>query len=180
MTSPKTSYMNKYLVQTIQAIKVVLRDRKYLIGFILVSISTFWLFIYIPVKNIPGNDFAFQLSIMSKQDFLLLAILSLLTSLSVTMNVYPVRNKPSVKAGISLAGQSGTGLLSGIVGFLFGTATCASCVASIFGFLGVGAVFFLLDHRVLIVSLAILLLLISLYFTSRRVLGICDNCKVKQ
>lgn len=66
----------RQITQIIQVIKVVLKDRKYLVGFVFLSLAIFWLFIYIPVKNIPGNDFAFQLSIMTIQDKVLMGLLS--------------------------------------------------------------------------------------------------------
>lgn len=170
--------MNK-LNQIILAIKVVLRDKKYLAAFLFLSVAIFWLFIYIPVKNIPGNDFAFQLSIMTLQDKILLVILSLLVSLSIVMNVYAFKLKRSAKVGISMVGQGGGGLFSGAAASIFGTATCASCVASIFGFLGTGGVLFLLEYRTQIVLVSAVLLLISIYFTSAKVLGVCKSCGVK-
>lgn len=165
--------------QTILAIKVVLRNKNYLAGFIVLSLGIFWLFIYIPVKNIPGNDFAFQLSIMTLQDKLLSGLLAVLVSLSLVMNVYAFKLKRSTKIGISMVGQGGGGLFSGIVASVFGTATCAACISSIFGFLGTGGVLFLLEYRTQIVLASIVLLLISLYFTSAKVLGICKSCGVK-
>lgn len=126
--------------QTILAIKVILRNKNYLAGFIVLSIAIFWLFIYIPVKNIPGNDFTFQLSIMTLQDKLLSGLLSVLVSLSLVMNVYAFRLQRSAKVGISMVGQGGGGLFSGVIGSIFGTATCAACVSSIFGFLGIDGV----------------------------------------
>lgn len=165
--------------QTILAIKLVLRNKNYLAGFIVLSLAIFWLFIYIPVKNIPGNDFTFQLSIMTLQDKLLSGLLSVLVSLSLVMNVYAFKLKRSAKVGISMVGQGGGGLFSGIVASVFGTATCAVCVSSLFGFLGTGGVLFLLEYRTQIVLASIVLLLISLYFTSAKVLGICKSCGIK-
>lgn len=165
--------------QTILAIKLVLRNKNYLVGFIVLSLVIFWLFIYIPVKNIPGNDFTFQLSIMTLEDKLLSGLLSVLVSLSLVMNVYAFKLKRSAKVGISMLGQSGGGLFSGIVASVFGTATCAACVSSLFGFLGTGGVLFLLEYRTQIVLVSIILLLISLYFISAKVVGICKSCGVR-
>lgn len=165
--------------QTILAIKLVLGNKNYLAGFIVLSLVIFWLFIYIPVKNIPGNDFTFQLSIMTLQDKLLSGLLSVLVSLSLVMNVYAFKLKRSAKVGISMLGQSGGGLFSGIVASVFGTATCAACVSSLFGFLGTGGVLFLLEYRTQIVLVSIILLLISLYFISAKVVGICKSCGVR-
>lgn len=165
--------------QTILAVKIVLKDKKYLAAFLFLSAAIFWLFIYIPVRNIPGNDFAFQLSIMTFWDKILMGLLSILVALSILMNIYAFKLKRSAKVGISMVGQGGGGLFSGVVASVFGTATCTACVASIFGFLGTGGVLFLLEYRTQIVLISIVMLLISLYFTSAKVLGICKSCGIK-
>ncbi len=159
--------------QIITAIRMVLGDAKYLTVFFLLIGFFVWLFLYIPVRNIPGNDFAFQLSIMSARDIGLLIALSALTALSVVMNGYILRRQFSVRSGVGMVGQGGLGSFAGVIGSIFGTASCASCAVSLFGFLGVGSVFFLLQYRQVITVVAILLLIFSLYFTSKSVLGIC-------
>lgn len=159
--------------QIINAICMVLGNPRYLIIFLLLIGAFIWLFLYIPVKNIPGNDFAFQLSIMAPKDFVLLITLSTLTALSVVMNGYILKRQFSVRSGVGLVGQGGLGGFAGVIGSIFGTASCASCAISLFGFLGVGSVLFLLQYRQAITMVAILLLIISLYFTSKSVLGIC-------
>ena len=159
--------------QTFTAIRMVLGDTSYLLGFFLLIGLFVWLFFYIPVRNIPGNDFAFQLSIMSPKDIILLITLSTLTALSVVMNGYILRRQFSMRSGVGLVSQGGLGGFVGVIGSIFGTASCASCAVSLFGFLGVGSVFFLLQYRQVITVVAILLLIFSLYFTSKSVLGIC-------
>lgn len=170
--------MKDFVSDHIAAFQIVLKDKIYLAGFIILSAILFWLFLYIPVRTIPGNDFAFQLSILRPIDIFLLILLSLLTALSLTLHFYLIRKKISNK-GITLTiGSSLVGGTAGIVGSLFATASCAACVATILGFLGVGTVFFLLVHRQLIIAFSITLMIISLHFTTRKVLGICDICNV--
>lgn len=159
--------------QIITAIRMVLGDSRYLTTFLLLIGVFVWLFLYIPVKNIPGNDFAFQLSIMAPKDFILLIALSTLTALSVVMNGYILKRQFSIRSGVGLVGQGGLGSFAGVIGSIFGTASCASCAISLFGFLGVGSVLFLLQYRQIITTGAIILLIFSLYFTSKSVLGIC-------
>lgn len=168
--------MRDSFVNLFSASRVVLKDKFYLTGFLSASGALFWLFLYIPVRVIPGNDFAFQLSILRPSDISLLILLSLITSLSITLHFYLLRKKVSNK-GITLTIGSGlAGSTVGIIGSLFTTASCAACVATILGFLGVGTVFFLLNNRQLIIALSIFLMLVSLHFTARKVLGICDSC----
>lgn len=170
--------MRNSFVNLFSASQSVLKDKFYLTGFLTVSGVLFWLFLYIPVRIIPGNDFAFQLSILRPNDIFLLIVLSLITALSLTLHFYLLRKKVSNK-GITLTiGSSLAGSTVGIIGSLFATASCAACIASILGFLGVGTVFFLLNHRQLIIALSIVLMLISLHFTARKVLGICEVCRV--
>ncbi len=159
-----------------EGIKLVLKQRIYLASFAVISSLLLWFFIYIPVRNVPGNDFAFQLTLFKPQDFLLLITLALLTSLSINMNVYSFRQRATVSTGVSAISQGGVGGFAGIIASIFGTATCSTCVASLFGFLGIGTVFFLLDNKNYIVLASILLVLFSLYFTSKKVLHVCEEC----
>lgn len=177
--------MKQYGFYLLSASKLVFSDKRYVFGFLVAAFAIFWLFLYIPIKTIPGNDLAFHLSILTSKDWFLFIALSTLTALSIVMNVYIFKNKHSfsmnkrsVQDGVSMAGQGGTGFLSGIVASVFGSVTCSSCAASIFGFLGVGGVLFLLQYRTFITTAAIILMLVSLYFTSKRVLNACDKCRV--
>lgn len=170
--------MRHYGFHLFSASKLVFSDKKYLFGFLVAAFAMFWLLLYIPIKTVPGNDLGFQLSILTPKDWFLFIILPALTALSIVMNVYILKHKRSIQDGASMAGQGGGGFLSGMVASVFGTAICASCVASIFGFLGVGGVLFLLQYRTYITVAAIILLLISLYFTSRRVLNACESCRI--
>ena len=168
-----------YLQIVVTAVKAVFKEKKFLLSFVFLTFLTLWFFIYIPVKKIPGNTFIFQISIFTYVDWFLLAILSILTALSLVMNFFVIRNDLKKTYGRSTLRRGGFSVLSGIIGAIFGpTASCASCVGSIFGFLGVGGVFFLLEYRFYIVIASIALMLLSLYFTSLRVLGVC-NIKLK-
>ena len=170
--------MKQYEFYLLSANKVVFNDKRYFLGFLAAAFVMFWLLLYIPIRTVPGNDLAFQLSILTPKDWFLFTILPALTALSVVMNSYIFRHKKSIQDGVSMVGQGGTGFFSGLIASVFGTATCASCVASIFGFLGFGGVLFLLQYRTYITTGAIILLLISLYFTSKRVLNACESCRI--
>lgn len=160
------------------AIRKVLGQNSYRTLFVFFAVVIFWLFLAVPVYTIPGNDFAFQLSILGTQGILLLVLLSVVTSLLATFHIYILKHKGSLRTSSSLVGETSGGLLAGSIATVFGTATCAACVSSIFGFLGVGGVLFLVQYRLPITVTAIVLLVVSLYFTSRKVLGICTGCHV--
>ena len=161
-----------------EALRLVLQDKRYLLAFILVSIAMFWLLLYIPIRAIPGNDFAFQLSILSPKNRLLFLGLSILTAVSVVFNIYLLAHKNLFKTTATLTLQGGGGILSGIMASIFGTASCSACIATVFGFLGFSGVLFLVAYRDLIAVGSAILLLISLYFTSQKVLGVCKLCKI--
>ena len=160
----------------LEGINRVLKQKVYFVTFVTVFVFLMWLFIYIPVRSIPGNDFAFQMSLLKSLDILLLLALSLLTSLSLVMNMYSFRHKATVGSGVSAISQGGLGGLTGVAASIFGTASCSTCVVSLFGFLGIGTVFLLIDYKNYIVFASIMLILFSLYFTSKKILNLCEEC----
>src|SRR3989344_843717 len=166
--------MNSYLSYLLTATKLVLSEKRYLAFFSLFAFGFLAFLIYIPVTSIPGNDFAFQLSIFTPKDYFLLVSLSFLTSLSFSLNIFAILREFNARNSATLVAQGGGGSLSGLIGSIFGTASCSACVGSIFGFLGAGGVLFLIKYRNFVTIAAIVLMLIGLYYTSKRVLGICN------
>lgn len=154
------------------ASKQVLSRRNYLILFIILAFALFSLFIAFPILLIPANSLLLQLTIFTIKDYALLTILSVLTSLLIVMQVFSYKQ---TKLYSSEKTAVGTG--SAIIAVLFGTAHCPLCIAAVFGFLGLGTVFFLLEYQWIVVGIAILLMLLSLYFTSLKLSGVCDTCK---
>ncbi len=170
--------MKKSLSFYLQTFRIVFASRRYVLGFITISILLFWLFLYIPVTLIPGNDFAFQLSILAAKDIFSLGFLAILTALSLLLHVYLLQRKVGASQ-ISLTMGSGlAGSTIAVVGSLFATASCAACIATLLGFLGVGTIFFLIDHRQLIIVFSVIMMLISLHFTAQKVLGVCEICNI--
>ena len=157
--------------QIISASKEVLSSKNYLMVFVALTIAFSSVFVFIPILLIPANSLLFQLSVFIIRDYALLSTLSLLIGLMITMQVYSYKKTKQLQAGKSIIGSS-----SGIIAGLFGTAGCSSCLASIFGFLGAGNVFFLLEHQTYVVTASIMLILISLYFTARKIncAGVCE------
>ncbi|MBI2049824.1 hypothetical protein HYT32_02905 [Candidatus Roizmanbacteria bacterium] len=164
----------RYLVYW-QAFKLVFEQKSYLLGFLISILVFLSVYLYIPIKNIPGNDLMFQLSILKPKDYILLTFLAALTSVSLVMNFYLLKNKV-FGASTSLVGHGALGGISGVIASVFGAATCAACAVSFFGFLGVSTVFFLLEYRWYIVIGSLAVLFFSLYFTSKKVLDLCEDC----
>ncbi len=161
----------------IQAGRQVFKNKKYLASFILGIVGAFILLVYIPVKIVPGNDFKYQLSIMPEKDYVLFIILSMLTSLSISFNVFLIRRKRSMQLN-----QLGNMTFSGIIGIassIFGGITCIACASTVLGFLGIGTVVFLYQYRMLLAALSVLAMLVSLHFTARKVMNMCEVCHVQ-
>lgn len=149
-------------------------------SFALLSVLTFLLFLWIPVKLTPGNDFFFQLSIMRGRDFFLFGLLSILNALLTLMQWHLYRARQNAKAGIATAVASGAGGLSVIFASMLGTASCSACVAGILGFLGVGSVLFFLKYSAQITVVATAIVVLAIWFAARRIAGGCRACGIEK
>lgn len=161
------------------AIRKVLAEKIYLLLALFMAAFFFGVFIFIPLVTIPGNDLRFQLSIYSRENYILMTSLAILIGITFTMQIYTARKQlilrkslPPVLQGAVLSGASG------IFGSIVGTASCASCLASLFGFigLGTGSVFFVLKNQSYFLFGAVVLMLISLYFAARKINRVCSSC----
>lgn len=160
------------------AMKDVFRPRWRKASFTLLSVLTFLLFLWIPVKLTPGNDFFFQLSIMRGRDFLLFGLLSTLNALLVLMQWHLYRARRS--ASLATAAASGAGGLSAVFASMLGTASCSACVAGILGFLGTGSVFFFLKYSTQITATATAVVLFAIWFAARRIAEGCRACGIER
>lgn len=165
-----------FLNTILSATKAVLTAKNYLIIFLVLLPVVFLVFILIPVVAIPGNDFAFQLSIFTVKDYVLLSVLAPLVSLIITMQIFVFRRNRNIRENLKSAGLGAAGSYSGVIATVFATASCSSCVAVLLGFLGTGVVFFAVENRWLFVSLAIGLMLASLYFSAKKINKVCTSC----
>lgn len=171
------------LKQIVSAAKQVFGDRKYMIILLLFGLFFFGLFIFIPVVAIPGNTLTFQLSIFRPQDYFLMIFLALLVGLNFSMNIY-IWRKQKQAARISASVAKSSAARSTVAGFggtfaaIVGTAACSSCLATLFGILGlgIGSVAFVLKYQTLFLLGAIALVLVSLYFTAGKVNKHCAVC----
>lgn len=157
------------------AVKTVFKKTRYKLSFLALSLVFFSLYVLIPVWLTPGNSIDFQLSLFSFTDYLLLAILSISASFFTLSQLFLLFQ--SKRRSIVDLGQGGVGLISALFGGLLATAACSSCIAVILGFLGIGGVFFVLENQRYIVVLSIGLVIIGLYFTAKRLVGVCRDCQ---
>lgn len=165
--------------QIITATKVILLRKIYLLTVLILVPLVFMLFVLLPIWTIPGNNLEFQLKIFTANHYILMIMLSILVSLFVVMQAFIFRNVLSARSKLASVGSGGLGGYVGVFAAVLGTATCASCLVALFGFLGIGSIIFLLNNQLYVVSMAIILLLISLYFSARKVNGVCKRCKLE-
>ena len=165
-------YVSKIIIT---AVKHSLRGTGYKLLFAGVALVMLSLFILIPVWVVPGNDLSFQLSLFTPQDFILLAFLSSLNGLFITMQMYSIRMTQSTISGISKSVSGGAGtLFAGVAGSAF----CASCLAPLFALFGIGfsGVIFTLQYRFYIVAVIVAFMLVAIYLTSKKIVGTCEHC----
>lgn len=160
--------------------KDVFRARWRKASFAVLTVLTFLLFIWIPVRLTPGNDFFFQLSIMRRTDFFLFGLLSTLNALLMLMQWHLYRARRSAKASLATAAASGAGGLSAVFASMLGTASCSACVAGILGFLGTGSVFFFLKYSTQITVVATMIVLLAIWFAARRIAEGCRACGIEK
>lgn len=168
--------MRYHLSIVIKALKTVFQNKIYVLGIAVTALLVFISVITVPLLTVPGNDLWFQLSIMPFRDYSAIAFLCILTGISIMLNLYVFQRENAKKVQrISLMS------INGVIGFtssFFGSVTCVACSSTILGFLGLGIMTMLLQYRLVIMLLSGFFILLSIYFTSRKILNFCNVCKV--
>lgn len=129
-----------------------------------------------PVWIVAGNNLKQQLEIFVPRDYLVMILLAGLYALFLTMQIYAFRQKKRVGVGTA-AGGVGGGLGTFLAG-IAGTASCASCLAPLFALFGIGfgSTLFVLEYRFYLLAAVILLMLIAIYLTARKITNLCSLC----
>ena len=146
-------------------------NKNYVWLFAFSFIVMFSLFILIPIKIVAGNSFTIQLSILSIKDYVIIILLSGVYSLFVPMQVFVMKKrKKSKEIGTVVGGSVGV-LVAGIAG----TAFCTACLAPLFALFGIGfgGVLFVLEYHLYFVIAIVVLMLLAIYFTARKIQSIC-------
>lgn len=159
--------------------KQVLTRRGNLVTLLVLSALLFAMFLLVPVWTIPGNTLAFQISIYLPRDYVLTGFLAGVTGLFLVLQTDLFRQHRGLRAKLGLVGKGGAGSAAGILAAILGTAACASCVAVLLGFLGIGTVFALIRYRWFVVVGAIVLMLISIGLTLKHLAGRCPQCEMR-
>lgn len=168
---------NNPAILILTASKIVFaQSRSYWLWFSLFTIFALILFVLVPVWSVPGNSVDFQLSLFTIGNWVLFVVLALLIALLLTIQTFIFRRAKNATAKAKSLGSTATGAAgayAGILGGVFATAACSWCVAAVFGFLGTGTVLFIAQNQLWAVSVAIGIMLVSLYFASKRVVKDC-------
>ncbi|NUN11772.1 hypothetical protein HUU53_03955 [Candidatus Micrarchaeota archaeon] len=154
---------------TITAVKKVLKTRLFKLVFALLFFGVAYFFVYL--TSIPGQSFNSWFFSVSDYTKLFVFLLSLLTALILTIQAYVIKNyglgkiKKRAEAGLFAS------LLSGIIA----TACCSPFIVAFFGLSS--AAFFVATNQTWFFLIAVLVLLVSLYYTAKIVY--CEECQVK-
>lgn len=155
-----------------RAVRQSFSKTSYKLIFIASLLVMFFLFTYIPVASVPGNTISAQLDIFKPIDYFLILFLSLLYALFITLQIYTFK---VAKGVVQSLGKSAAGGVGAIFAGVAGTAFCASCLAPLFGLLGIGfgGTLFVLQYRFYIVALVTIIMLIAIYSTSKKIIRVC-------
>lgn len=153
-----------------------LQKASYRFLFLILTLLGLAVLILIPVWVIAGNTIKLQLEIFTTRDYLVMLFLALLYALFLTMQAYAFRQKKRVGVGTAAGGLGGG--LGALLAGLAGTASCASCLAPLFALFGIGfgSTIFVLEYRFYLVAAVVLLMLIAIYLTARKIANLCLIC----
>lgn len=166
--------MNARLKTIANALDTVLKTKRQLVIAIFSSLFMFALAFYIPVLTIPGNTIEFQLSLVTLDYAVLLILFSALFGISISLHTYPL---PKTNGNYAVAKGTGAGF-AGIMGTLFAGKLCPVCLGTILGFIGLGgSALYLFSFRNEILIASMVILLVSIYFGSKRIAAICKKCE---
>lgn len=161
-------------------IKNTLTSRQGVAFFVLVYVIFFGGMFTLPVYNVPGNSFLFQATIYNWTEYSILILLSLLSALSVMLQWAAFRTNDASR-GQETTKQTllgGSGIITGVVSSLFASASCATCLGALFSFMSFNTLIFLAAHRWYILGGAFALILVSIYFSARKINRGCEVCIV--
>lgn len=170
--------MTNSVPQILFAIKKVLGTRSYLLIFFASAVASFLSLVTLPLYTVPGNTLALQLKIFTAKDYLLMVFLSLLAGLNLALSWYGFVQQKKISGASQAVAGGAVSTIAGIFGAVVATASCFSCLMALLGLvgLGLGSALFILKNQSYFLLGAIALMLLSLYFATRKVGKVCDLC----
>jgi len=136
------------------------------------------IYIFIPIWLVPGNSLAYTLAQASFLSYLLLTVLALMTGMLLSFEVFAFRRSRTQALG-KVAGEGGAGFVASLIGGVLAAASCGCGIGILLGVLGLGgATLFVIANQTLISVVMIGVVATGLYFSARRVAGVCATCHV--
>lgn len=142
------------------------------------AIFLFSIFTVLPTFTAPNTTVASQLRSLRTVELFAQIGVSLSTGLLMSLQIFVFRQSKLRREKISAAGKGMFGGLTGMIGGMFTAASCASCLTTVLGFLSVGTLVTLLEYQWEIFFGSIILLLLAIYLTARKIEGVCGSCQV--
>ena len=159
------------------AVKTVLDAPWRYVEWLAVSAAIWFFLVMIPVWTTPGDDFFFRLSITPPLIIALMVFLSLLNGLLIMMQLY-IRKTVRAKKLLRHKVADGATAFGIFVSALSATIACAACYSALFAFLGLGTTTFLVNHRLEVGTFAVVLTLVALYYSAKRINNHCEVCSI--
>jgi len=166
----------KYIDEIRQATVKVMKTTCAPTKFALFSILIFLLLVFVPVWTTPGNDFFFQLSLLSWDLWMILISLSVSNGLLLFMQLY-IR-KTVKENGLAHTGKQVMTLGATIISAITSTLACVACYSYILAMLGVGVSTFIATYRTWIAFGAFLITIYAIYAASKRINNHCETCSI--
>lgn len=157
----------------IRAIIEVLSFRYMMVWALFLSVLLFIVLIEIPVLTTPGNDFLFQLHILSPAMMAMLILISLANGLLFTMQIYIHKRVTEPGKGGAALGASST-----MLSIISATVACSACYSAVIAAFGLGAVTFVGMYRIPIALFALAVSLYAITQAAKRINGNCEVCKI--
>ncbi len=164
------------------ALKRVLSKTNYFLLFLILTAVILAIYLLLPVYTTHENLNTYLISTTPSELFLT-AFLSVGLSALVVLQVFVWLNIGKTKIKESAGGLAA--FISSLISGIAATASCGLCLSALFSLIGSGGFFFLSGHRLEILLASLLLLLISLYYTAKRIninpngAVDCEDCSIK-
>lgn len=147
---------------------------KYFLISLVVAVVSIVVF-YLALTSIPYNPLNASNSLRF-QDFVFIFVVSILFAVSVALQLYSF----DIIKKISKRGVAGglSAFIAGLIAGITGVATCTACAVFLISFIGLPGMLLLSEYSIEIKIITIVLLLTSIYFTSRKIDSSCEACTV--
>lgn len=158
----------------VQATRIAYQEKSTLVVTALAFVAVLDLNYYSLIATVSGSSLVIFFETSAWWQILLPIVVSAFIALLIGMQVYMLRQRRA-----HAAIKASTGVFSsftGIIGSVFGSAGCFSCLTALLGFLGTGTLLILLKYRYAIIGVSLALLLVSLHLTAKSIAcGVCTD-----